>query len=168
MAKDVQQDLFLLPKGSNQESHNHLDVGHFVLGTTEELFLTDLGAGSTPKSIFDENTRYHYFPAAAISHSLPIITHQRPTAEEATVLQVNDQQFDLDLSVFYPKAAVTEYQRRFVVSQQQVTIEDHFVFDEHQPKNLVVENFITNITPMVQDKTVQLMTKSTLCSSFYQ
>lgn len=166
MAKDVQQDLFFAAKGgSNQESHNHLDVGHFVLGTTEELFLTDLGAGEYTKEYFDENTRYHYFPAAAISHSLPIINQhtQRPTAEEATVLQVNDQQFDLDLSAFYPKAAVTEYQRRFVVSQQQVTIEDHFVFDEHQAKNLVVENFITNIPPMVQDKTVQLMTKKARC-----
>ena len=59
----------MLPKGSNQESHNHLDVGHFVLGTTEELFLTDLGAGEYTKEYFDENTRYHYFPAAAISHS---------------------------------------------------------------------------------------------------
>lgn len=170
MAKDVQQNLFFAAKGgSNQESHNHLDVGHFVLGTTEELFLTDLGAGEYTKEYFDENTRYHYFPAAAISHSLPIINQhtQRATSEEATVLQVNDQRFDLDLSAFYPKAAVTEYQRRFVVSQQQVTIEDHFVFDDHQTKNLVVENFITDIPPMVQNKTVQLLTKKARCVLYF-
>ncbi len=83
------------------------------------------------------------------------------------MLQVNDQRFDLDLSAFYPKAAVTEYQRRFVVSQQQVTIEDHFVFDDHQTKNLVVENFITDIPPMVQNKTVQLLTKKARCVLYF-
>ncbi|MDY4307971.1 hypothetical protein SNF32_14980 [Enterococcus mundtii] len=46
--------MFAAKGGRNDESHNHIDIGHFVFGTREDLFLTDLGAGEYTKDYFDE------------------------------------------------------------------------------------------------------------------
>jgi hypothetical protein len=166
ITKGTRSDFFFAAKGgSNHESHNHLDVGHFVLGTTEELFLTDLGAGEYTKDYFDDKKRYNYFPPAAASHSLPIINQQMQvaTAEKATVLQVNEKRFDLELSAFYPPESVSSFKRHFILSPQEVIIEDDFDFGDRKQKNLVVENFITKIPPVIQGRSVKLSTGKGHC-----
>lgn len=63
---------FAAKGGTNDEPHNHNDVGHFILVRGGEAFLTDLGSGEYTSSYFGEK-RYTFDCNGAQGHSLPII-----------------------------------------------------------------------------------------------
>lgn len=81
IVKEKNQAFLAVKGGSNEESHNHNDVGHFMMGIGNNIFLTDLGAGEYVKSYF-QNKRYDFLPTSSRGHSVPIINGyvQRPGA----------------------------------------------------------------------------------------
>ncbi|MHC5215583.1 hypothetical protein ACYSNR_02880 [Enterococcus sp. LJL128] len=155
--------LFAAKGGTNQESHNHLDVGHFVLGSIDALYLTDLGAGEYTRDYFVEQKRYDYFPPSADSHSIPVINGQRQqpetqSSQKAVFSQMNEGYcFQLELKEFYSKnSELKSGERKFIINQQtgQVKLSDSFSFS--QEKNEISERFITQIPPIIQDNHVLL------------
>ena len=58
--------------GHNNESHNHNDVGNFVVYTDGKPFIVDLGICTYTKALFDER-RYTIFPTYSKAHNLPVI-----------------------------------------------------------------------------------------------
>ncbi|MDL2229249.1 heparinase II/III-family protein [Treponema sp. OttesenSCG-928-L16] len=63
---------FAVKGGSNNESHNHNDVGCFVFYRNGYMLLCDLGAGEYTKDYFGER-RYEIFCNSSFSHNVPII-----------------------------------------------------------------------------------------------
>lgn len=141
--------------GSNEESHNHLDIGHFIIGDGQQLFLDDLGAGEYTREYFQESTRYDFFVNNADSHSLPQINGevQQPgnvAAQNVTFTEGLISRFTLDLTAIYPQAAgLEEFVRELAVDRenQQVILTDTFQFQGQD--NRIVENFLTKIQPTV-------------------
>ncbi|MCH4058014.1 MAG: heparinase II/III-family protein [Lactobacillaceae bacterium] len=166
--RDQQADFVFAAKGgSNQESHNHLDLGHFILGTEWQLFLTDLGAGEYTKDYFNDDKRYQYFVTSAASHSIPIINGQ-PQPAMATKIQANyrdaESQLTYDLISAYPAAAkLTLFNRRFefAASKRLVILEDQFAFQAAD--NEIVENFVTTIKPQINGNQVWLTNAKESC-----
>lgn len=78
---------FAAKGGTNNEPHNHNDLGHFILVRGGEAFLTDLGSGEYTSSYFGEK-RYTFDCNGAQGHSLPIIDGmlQSEGPESAAVL----------------------------------------------------------------------------------
>lgn len=166
--RDPQQNFYFAAKGgTNVESHNHLDVGHFVVGTTAELFLTDLGAGEYTRDYFNERLRYDFFVNGSAGHGLPTIngTSQQPGPAGAKVVAFvsEDEQlrFALDLTATYGKTPyLTEFQRTWQVSaaEKTVLLTDDFTFSA--TGNQVEERFITRIRPQIKGTEVLLTQKS--------
>ncbi|MPM08810.1 hypothetical protein SDC9_55126 [bioreactor metagenome] len=142
--------------GSNQESHNHNDLGHFVYGGCAELQLTDFGAGEYTKDYFDEERRYTYFVNSGFSHSIPIINGHTQMAGnyQARVLghQLNGNliTFTLELSEAYPNnSGIISFKRKFELNLEtaelQVKDEMHF----KNERNEILENFVTGVRPVI-------------------
>lgn len=155
---------FAAKGGRNDESHNHLDIGHFIVGNGKELFLTDLGAGEYTKDYFNEKMRYDFFVPSALSHSLPIINgySQLPGkvgAESVCCHQEGAEfHFQLSLGSIYPtEAFVKTFIRHFRVDpkKRKVKITDQFTFLKE--KNKIVETFISKIKPELENKRVKLI-----------
>lgn len=166
--REPQQSFYFAAKGgTNVESHNHLDVGHFIIGTTAELFLTDLGAGEYTRDYFDDALRYDFFVNNSDSHHLPKINgaSQLPGPAGAKVLAVStaeDQSaLTLDLTDTYGEAArLTGFQRQWQVNaaKKEVLLTDSFAFASGE--NKVEERFVTTILPQVANDQVLLTSKT--------
>ncbi|GAA4900343.1 heparinase II/III-like protein [Stackebrandtia albiflava] len=102
--------------GHNDEPHNHLDLGSFLLAVDGEQLLADLGAGVYDKDYFGER-RYEALHTSARGHSVPVIggVTQRPGPDSRA--RILEQRTDgdavslaLDLSSAYDGAG---FRRRF-------------------------------------------------------
>lgn len=157
------QFVFGAKGGSNEESHNHLDVGHFIIGDGQQLFLDDLGAGEYTRDYFQDSTRYNYFVNNADSHALPKINgeSQQPgevAAKNVTFTAEAVARFKLDLTDTYSKAAGLEkFTREMAIdpANRQVTVTDRFIFTEES--NQLVENYLTKLLPKVSENEVVLV-----------
>lgn len=148
--------------GNNEESHNHLDVGHFIFGTPDALFLTDLGAGEYTKDYFTDKTRYNYFVNNATSHSMPQIngswqsvTSSYPQAKK----EKNSLTFNLEN--LYPSEKLKSFDRKYSLRADELTIEDSFSFSGKN--NQIKENFVTLFQPIIAGSKVKLSEKSKTC-----
>lgn len=65
--------VYLLAKGGNNgESHNHNDVGSYVVIRGDEMLAADTAGGQYCRDYFNEN-RYTFFAARSGGHNLPIV-----------------------------------------------------------------------------------------------
>lgn len=65
--------VYLLAKGGNNgESHNHNDVGSYVVIRGDEMIAADTAGGKYCRDYFNEN-RYTFFAARSGGHNLPIV-----------------------------------------------------------------------------------------------
>lgn len=69
-----------LKGGNNGESHNHNDVGSFLMTADGEVFLADLGAGEYTKEYFSGEKRYGFLCTRSMGHSVPIVNGQEQKA----------------------------------------------------------------------------------------
>lgn len=159
--------LFFAAKGGkNDESHNHNDVGNFILGADRHFFLTDLGAGEYTTPYFAEKTRYDFLTTSSKGHSLPVINgkFQQSGPRQAKEVQQNADLFSLALEEVYPKDAhLKKFQRTFQTSEDLKTLHltDYFHFTTE--KNQVVESFVTILKPQLVGKTVTLSAGNWQC-----
>ena len=103
---------FAAKGGHNDESHNHNDIGHFILEAHGEELLADLGAGEYTGAYFGPR-RYEALHSSAEGHSVPVLdgrTQQPGRDHAARVLfaqRSNDgARLELDLSAAYGSEAV--------------------------------------------------------------
>ena len=142
---------FAIKGGSNNEPHNHNDVGSFVIAIDGEIILTDLGAGEYTKGYFGSE-RYAYNHTRSYWHSVPFINNseQEETNGKCNVIKHNITdgfiQFDLELSSVYPSAKINNFYRKvnFENDKCLLTIEDS-IFG--QDNILVNEGFISYVKP---------------------
>lgn len=142
-------DFYFAAKGGrNDESHNQNDLGHFVVGSQQQLFLTDLGAGLYNQAYFDEAQRYTIFVNQSLGHSVPIVNEQLQQAGpyESRICDVTAKPltYTLELQEAYPvKAQLKSLQRAWQIfpEEEQLVMIDEYQF--HGENNQVIENLIT-------------------------
>ncbi|KAF1303127.1 hypothetical protein [Enterococcus sp. JM9B] len=165
--KNREKNFFFAAKaGINNESHNHNDVGHFVLGGKRGLFLTDLGAGEYTTSYFLPETRYDFLTTSSEGHSVPIINSEFERAGNYMARDVvNDEKgFLMEMTDVYPeRTQLKSFIRSFHSSDNlcQIELSDQFSFS--MGPNTVIENFITLIKPVIFGKQVILKEKGGEC-----
>ena len=128
--------LFLCCKGGhNGESHNHNDVGSFVLYNNGKPVIVDAGVETYTKKTFGPN-RYDIWTMRSDYHNLPDINGV--TQRNTSVFAARDVQytteggvsvFSLDIAGAYPAdAQVKSYTRRFMLDRaaKTVTMTDAF------------------------------------------
>lgn len=148
---------FAAKGGHNGESHNHNDLGHFILGDAKGLMFDDLGAPVYTGDYFGEK-RYEFAHARSYYHSVPYLDkeEQREGSDyQAAIVEISQepQKFSVlfDLHDAYPNTRARSFTRSFTIlpDERELTIED--VFTEPIPYET---HFITRTKPEIQSGTI--------------
>jgi len=128
--------LYLAAKGGhNAESHNHNDVGNFIVYADGYPVLIDVGVESYTAKTFS-NHRYEIWTMQSAYHNLPTVNGvmQKDGREfRATDIKYKSEprevSFSLDISKAYPEEAQIESWKRTVTLErgEQVVLEDRYV-----------------------------------------
>jgi hypothetical protein len=140
--------------GNNGESHNHIDVGTFIIARDDKQIICDIGAGPYLEG-YHGDKRYTYFHPSAQAHNLPIIdgVPQNQYRREDV-----DVKYDYEKSTAYMdvnKAYAIDYMqgfdRAFIFEDYKITLKDSFKFTKEAQ---VTERFVSLIEPKIQGNTV--------------
>lgn len=137
--------LFVAVKGGhNGESHNHNDVGSFVVYDNNEPLFIDPGVGEYTAKTFGKN-RYDIWTMQSQYHNLPQINgvDQKDGKQYgAKVISHKDGLLTLDIASAYPQeAAVKSWKRTIAATKSGITITEDYALSEYrQPSRLM---FIT-------------------------
>ena len=138
-------NLFVAMKGgTNGESHNHNDVGSFVVYKNNKPLFIDSGVGEYTAKTFGKD-RYSIWTMQSQYHNLPQINgvDQKDGKQYAAkVISHKDGQLCLDISGAYPaEAKVDSWRRTVSASKSAITItEEYNLSDYSQPARIM---FIT-------------------------
>ena len=142
--------------GNNAESHNHNDVGSFVLYLDQTPMIIDAGVGVYTRQTFSSE-RYTIWNTQSNYHNLPIINGipQSPGSNfrsRNASFNAAKLLFSLDFAKAYPKeAAVTEWKRTFQLQPNGgLVLEDDFKLSETKVPNQI--NFLTSSEPDISKK----------------
>lgn len=161
---------FLATKGGhNGESHNHNDIGSFILYFDDTPIMIDAGVGTYTRLTFSSQ-RYTIWTMQSNYHNLPMINgiaEKDGSRYQAKDVKANGKKFSfsLDISGAYPaEAAVNRWIRSYQLKKNSLLISDQFSLRETKAPAQV--NFLTwgkvdVATPgivgiQVKDKVVQL------------
>lgn len=144
---------FAIKGGSNNEPHNHNDVGSFVAAIDGEIILTDLGAGAYTKGYFGSE-RYTYNHTRSYWHSVPFINNceQEEGNIESTIIKqdINSEniEFNSELSQMYPSAQIKNFYRKAKFENNKAILS---IKDSISSEGLIQinEGFISYIKPEV-------------------
>ena len=137
--------LFVAVKGGhNGESHNHNDVGSFVVYAKNEPLFIDPGVGEYTAKTFGKD-RYDIWTMQSQYHNLPQINgvDQKDGKQYgAKVVSHKDGLLTLDIAGAYPQeAAVKSWKRTISTTKSGITITEDYALSEYrQPSRLM---FIT-------------------------
>ncbi|MBO4344262.1 MAG: heparinase II/III family protein, partial [Victivallales bacterium] len=140
MAYPILQQLFVKRNGSfiaikggcNIESHNHNDVGQFIIANKGFFTVLDLGSATYNKSTFSED-RYSNYPQSGLSHN-PLVFDGVPQEEgpaKAVGFNVTGDAdaftCTMEISGSYPKSiGLLSYVRSFSFDGKALTVRDEW------------------------------------------
>ncbi len=144
---------FGLKCGTNDEEHNHNDVGSFALNISGEDFLVDLGAGVYTADYFGAN-RYQDIHTRSYWHNVPLINGSEEVATSCgAVLKEMSSEGGVNTCVFdissvYSVKVLREFTRRFTIDLENRFFEivDRFIGEGELSVN---EGFVSFIEPVI-------------------
>jgi len=130
--------------GNNDESHNHNDIGNFIVYYNGLPVLIDVGRGTYTAKTFS-NKRYEIWNNRSDYHNLPTINGYAQEAGpqfKATEVSYNSASMTMDISASYPAAAgIEKWQRSVKLNRgKNVSIEDVVQLKTGEP---VIEHLMT-------------------------
>lgn len=146
---------FVCKGGSNNEPHNHNDVGSFMISKNGRVTFTDPGGGDYTRQYFGAE-RYTILEPSARSHSVPIINgeFQVKKSEKSVVYKEAENEYEFSIENGYNIPTLTSLRRHFVCEENAVILTDTYSFSE-QPKS-VVERFVTLVEPEIGEGFVKV------------
>jgi hypothetical protein len=148
--------LFLAAKGGhNAESHNHNDVGNFIVYYNGQPVIIDAGVGAYTAKTFSAE-RYTIWSMQSQYHNLPTVNGfmqeaGRQFAADHPVYTSDDKKvsFSLGLSACYPKEAAIENWKRTIVFERGKKISVTDAFKLQEIKGATSWNFLTCLKPAI-------------------
>ncbi|MBN2628294.1 MAG: heparinase II/III family protein [Spirochaetales bacterium] len=143
--------------GHNDESHNHNDVGQFILYGKKAPFLVDPGVGDYTRETFN-NKRYTIWTMQSGWHNLPRINgcDQSPGGEyRCSRFDFTDEGCHLDLAKAYPgEARLISWQRFFTWTDESLTLRDAWLF--HEKGREIIWNLLSLAEPRIEKGRVRI------------
>lgn len=152
--------------GDNDDSHNHNDVGSFIIYKDESPLLIDIGVESYSKKTFSSQ-RYEIWTMQSDYHNLPTLNGYMQGAGEAyfgKVIKLSELPYSYEviceLSNAYPKEAeVSSYIRQIVFEKNEgITIKDHYELIKDTQSIPVISNLMTYEKPKVIEGKIHIGT----------
>ncbi|MBU1821265.1 MAG: heparinase II/III-family protein, partial [Bacteroidetes bacterium] len=136
--------------GHNAESHNHNDVGDFLLYANGEPVIIDAGRGNYTARTFSPQ-RYELWFTQSQHHNLPIINghgQQAGRSAEATEVSssINDKEAALNMNIdkAYPaETGVTSWKRKVALNRQKNRLEITDAYAMQQKPSSIQQVFMT-------------------------
>jgi len=129
--------LILCAKGGhNGESHNHNDVGSFMLYADGEPEIMDVGNMVYTSKTFVDATRYTLFNTRSMNHNLPLIggSEQLPGADfRARDVHRLEGGLELDIAGAYGEAAGVKRCVRRLQLEDVLLLHDHVELEQEKP-----------------------------------
>jgi len=152
MAARTKGNLYLgTHAGDNGKSHNHNDVGDFIIYLNNQPFIIDAGRGVYTAKTFNKH-RYELWNVQSQYHNLPTINgfgqHEGKSYTSSNVANINNEKEDkltMDIAATYPKeAGIISWKRTnsLVKDKECIIITDEYVLDK-APTSLQ-QIFMTN------------------------
>ena len=128
--------------GTNGESHNHNDVGSFVIYYNNNPLFIDPGVGEYTAKTFGKD-RYSIWTMQSQYHNLPQIngTDQKDGKQYSSkVLSYKSGKLSLDIANAYPEdAAVKSWKRTITAGKNSISVtEDYELSEYRQPARLML------------------------------
>ncbi len=145
---------FACKGGNNGESHNHIDVGTFIIARNGKQIIADIGAGPYEDG-YHTDRRYTFFHPSAYSHSIPIldgITEDGIRRDDVIVhYDWENQVATMDIKEGYGVDFINKAQRSFAFESDKITLTDKFDFTRDVQ---VTERFISMVEPKTEGNVV--------------
>lgn len=140
--------------GCNNESHNHNDVGSFVLSKNDKVTFTDPGGGEYTRQYFSSE-RYTILATSSRGHSVPIINGQFQVTgkTKSTVFTEEENHYAFSMENAYAVPTLISLKRDVQCLSDTVVLTDLYEFSE-KPES-VVERFVTFSKPEVTDEGIK-------------
>ncbi len=154
---------FAAKGGTNDEPHNHNDIGSFIIADDSGQLLADIGSGEYTKDYFTAEGRYKYFCCSSLGHSVPIIDNcaqKEGNNSYAEVTEHSENVFELIIKGAYGTFA--EVKRRFEISDRGVVVRDRFMFNDNK-KHSMTERFVTFTEPVTENGAVKIGAVKIIC-----
>jgi hypothetical protein len=156
--------LFLAAKGGhNAESHNHNDVGNFIVYYNGQPVIIDAGVGAYTAKTFSAE-RYTIWSMQSQYHNLPTVNGfmqqaGRNFAADNPLYSSNDKKvnFSIGLASCYPEeAGIEKWRRTFEFERgKKISVTDSYILQ--QVKGATSWNFLTCLKPTINaDGTITL------------
>ena len=150
--------LFLAVQGGhNAESHNHNDIGNFIVYVGGTPVFVDAGVGSYTAQTFSSR-RYELWNMQSGWHNCPTINGVMQ--KEGLSYKANDVQFQqtansvslsMDIAAAYPaEAAVKKYIRKFHFNTEKNSILISENYEMLELKEKLVLHFLAHLKPMIE------------------
>lgn len=121
--------------GHNKESHNHNDVGQFILMNEEKPVIIDMGAPTYTRDVFNEN-RYKVFPINGTWHSVPIVNgyaqKEGPQYACDRFLASEDKITIEYQSAYEKEAGIKKCIREIILGKDEIIINETIDFDGNE------------------------------------
>lgn len=152
--------LFLAAKGGhNAESHNHNDVGHFIVGLDGAPVLIDVGVETYTRKTFSAE-RYEIWTMQSAYHNLPTIDgHQQVAGPEFQARDVEAKvsadaaELSLDIAAAYPgEAGIRSWRRSARLdrgTEPEITLRDEWEL-ESAPAQLALSLMAASDVELVE------------------
>ena len=137
--------------GNNGESHNHNDVGSFILAKDNKEIFVDVGAGPYVDG-YHGNKRYTFFHPSSWSHNVPYFGDkpQDGIRREPNVIIDYDEKTNTASYEFaraYGLDYVKSINRSFVLNEDNIILTDVFDVVDGTP---ITERFVTYSKPVLE------------------
>jgi len=135
--------------GHNGQSHNHNDVGNFIIYADGRPFIIDVGKPTYTRKTFSSR-RYEIWAMQSAYHSLPTVNDvtqgaSKRYAAKNVEYEANDKfaQLKMDIASAYPeKAGITSWRRTVSLTRgSDIKVLDSF--ELKQPSRNIVQNLLT-------------------------
>lgn len=134
--------------GSNGESHNHNDVGSFILSVDNKQVLIDMGGRPYTRQYFEDGTRYTFLETSSRGHNTPIINSKYqaniPGAHSTTSFE--NGVFSVDFRSAYDAPELKKLVRNYSFSDTGVTVCDVFSLDSEAT---FTERLVSYVEPKI-------------------
>ncbi len=146
---------FAIKGGHNRESHNHNDVGHFILYEKDKPVIIDTGSDTYSKKTFSDE-RYTLWNMQSSYHNLPDIAGFAQLAgsmykAKNVIFDTNNRTVSLELKEAYPKeAGIISFIRKIEVKDEIIIVQDDISLD----KQGYIEGHLMLLLEPVIDKDV--------------
>lgn len=153
--------------GTNDEPHNHNDIGSFLYVNKKDMLLTDLGAGEYTKEYFGEG-RYDIFCNSSLSHNVPIINGQLQKAGNeysCDKFETNGQgKTVIHFASAYEKGLLDSLERTLLFEEKSGTLFVEDKFETTDKTTSIQENLVTQYKPEIKENQIIINGVEEACS----